>query len=177
VLIAMYRLPQASATWQAMTKEKIEAAAQGFRAMVSDRKGAADEARHESGEDDALFVYAIACNQYAWLVGNTFGDYAEAVKLSTEAVKISQQLLELKPNHAGFLDTLGRCCYAAGDLPGAIKNQSLAARLNPDSGQIRRQLDFFKKEAAQRGIALPTEGDAPAPQKEAVPAATGQRAP
>src|SRR5207249_11217215 len=52
----------------------------------------------------------------------------------------------------GFLDTLGRCYYGAGDLPNSVKYQSMAVALSPDSGQIRRQLDFFKKEAADRGV-------------------------
>jgi hypothetical protein len=75
---------------------------------------------------------------------------------------MSHKSLELRPNYAGFLDTLGRCYYAKGDLVNALKYQSQAVKINPHSGQIRRQLEFFKKEAQGRGAALPGK-DAPQP--------------
>jgi tetratricopeptide (TPR) repeat protein len=77
-------------------------------------------------------------------VGNTTGDYDEAVRLS-------QRSLEIRPDYPGYLDTLGRCYYAKGDFENAIKHQSQAVKLDPHSGQIRRQLEFFKKEQAARG--------------------------
>ena len=40
----------------------------------------------------------------------------------------------------------------AGDIASAIKHQSEAVSLNPASGQIRRQLEFFQKEAKAPGI-------------------------
>src|SRR5206468_84601 len=104
---------------------------------------------------------AIECNQYAWLVGNTYGDYQQAVKLSHESVKICQQLPEMKPHLAGFLDTLGRAYYGAGDFANSVKYQGMAVGLNPVSGQIRRQYDFFVKEANDRGIEIP-KSDLPA---------------
>lgn len=88
------------------------------------------------------------CNQLAWLVGNTFGDYDEAVRLS-------QRSLEIRPDYAGYLDTLGRCYYAKGDFENAIKYQSQAVKLDPHSGQIQRQLALFKKEQAAKGGAKP----------------------
>lgn len=165
VLIAMFRWPGADADWKAMTRQRIDAAAQGFRAIITDRKAAIDQAESETGREDNLVDYAIACNQYAWLVSNTVGDYEDALRLSQDAVRLSEQLVELKSFHAGFLDTLGRCYYACDDLPHAILHQSQAVALAPDSGQIRRQLDFFQEEARKRGIAVPKP---PAP---AVPAA------
>jgi tetratricopeptide (TPR) repeat protein len=155
VLIAMYRLPNADDAWKKLTKEKIEAVAAEFRRAVENSKVAVEGADNEHSRAEALRLHAIDCNQLAWLVGNTFGDYQEAVKLSQESVKICEQLPLLKPSTAGYLDTLGRCYYAAGDLPNAVKHQSLAATLNPVSGQIRRQLEFFQQEAADRGLKLP----------------------
>jgi tetratricopeptide (TPR) repeat protein len=114
-----------------------------------------EAADSEHSRADALRSFAVACNQYAWLVGNTIGDYQEAVKLSQESVKICQQLPEMKPSYAGYLDTLGRAYYGAGDVPNAVKHQAMAVALSPASGQIRRQLEFFQKEALDRGIALP----------------------
>lgn len=168
VLIAMFRLPGADAAWKTMTRERIDAAAQGFRAIITDRKTAIDQAESEAGREDHLVDYAIACNQYAWLVSNTVGDYEDALRLSQDAVRLSGQLVELKSFHAGFLDTLGRCYYACDDLPNAIIYQSQAVALAPDSGQIRRQLAFFQEEARRRGIAV---AERPLPERAAPPTA------
>lgn len=153
VLIAMYRFPAADEAWKAMTKEKIATAAQQFRVQIDGLRATVDTTGGE--QSDTLRDLAIASNLYAWLVGNTFGDFDDAIKWSQESVKISQRLLDLKPHYPGFLDTLGRCYYAKGDLASAVKHQSLAVKLNPDSGQLRRQLKFFLQEAKVRGVKLP----------------------
>jgi tetratricopeptide (TPR) repeat protein len=166
VLIAMYRLPHPDDAWKALTKEKIESVTTEFRRDVDEGRMTVETADSEHSRSDALRSFAIACNQYAWLVGNTFGDYQEAVKLSQESVKICEQLPEMKPNCGGYLDTLGRAYFGAGDVVNAVKHQAMAVALNPASGQIRRQLEFFQKEAVDRGIKLPD------PESTAIPMAT-----
>jgi tetratricopeptide (TPR) repeat protein len=163
VLIAMYRLPEADEEWKTMTKGLIDTTVAVFHKEIADRRASAEMADDEQSRQFGQYRLAHACNQYAWLVGNTYGDYEEAVKVSQEAVKISQEIADLKPSYAGFLDTLGRCCYAAGDLEKAVEHQSQAARLNPDSGQIRRQLEFFKSEAQAKGITLPPPAEPRSP--------------
>lgn len=155
VLIAMYRLPEADEAWKAQTKEKIQAATAEFRRDVEQDKASLDSADNDGSRLGEMQGYAVSCNQYAWLVGNTFGDHPEAVKLSLESVRICRQLPELKTSLAGFLDTLGRAYHGAGDIANAVKSQSQAVELNPISGQIRRQLEFFQKEAKEKGIPLP----------------------
>ena len=90
---------------------------------------------------------ATPLNQFAWLIGNTLGETDP--QLAEEAIRYSQKSLELRPDAAGYLDTLGRCYYAKGDLENAIKYQSEAARLDPHSRLIRRQLEFFKATLAE----------------------------
>ncbi len=155
VLIAMYRLSNADEAWKAMTKEKIELIATEYRREVEEARMSLDAADDERSKQLAMQYYAHFCNQYAWLIGNTFGDHQQAVKCGQDAVKICQQLPEIKSNLAGYLDTLGRAYYGAGDVANAVKHQSMAVGLNPVSGQIRRQLEFFQKEARARGIRLP----------------------
>jgi hypothetical protein len=162
VLIAMYRVPDADEEWKAMTKEKIEAVAAEFYREVEEGRRMFEEADNDQ-LTAAKYDFARDCNQYAWLVGNTFGDFQEAIKLSRESVKICQQLPEQKASQAGFLDTLGRAYYGAGDIPNAVKNQALAVALSPASGQIRRQLEFFQKEARDRGLELPATDSAATP--------------
>jgi tetratricopeptide (TPR) repeat protein len=81
---------------------------------------------------------ATANNQLAWLVSNTEGDFDEAVRCSLRS-------LDLRPDAAGYYDTLGRCYYAKGDYANAVSNQSKAVEMEPHSPQIVRQLELFKK--------------------------------
>lgn len=141
VLIAMYRLPGADAEWQASTREKIAGIAEGFHEDVAAARQLVEGAGNEQIQAMYRWELGLACNQYAWLVGNTFGDYAEAVKLSHLS-------LEMRPDYFGYLDTLGRCYYAKGDFQNAIKYQTLALKGSPYSGQIRRQLELFQKAQA-----------------------------
>jgi tetratricopeptide (TPR) repeat protein len=143
-LIALYRLPNQSPERKEKTKQLIEATAKQFRAKLEEYKAAAEQAPTEQFQTTYNIQVALMCNQLAWLVSNTLGDYDEAVRLS-------QRSLEIRPDYPGYLDTLGRCYYAKGDLENAVKYQSQAVKLDPHSGQIRRQLEFFKKELAAKG--------------------------
>jgi tetratricopeptide (TPR) repeat protein len=153
VLIAMYRLKHAGEAFVAKTKEKIAATIKEYRAEVETYVANVQRAG-DLGPGSNLELLAHGYNQYAWLVGNTFGDYDEAVQFSHKS-------LEIRPNYGGFLDTLGRCYYAKGDLANAVKYQSRAAKITSHSGQIRRQLEFFVKEAKERGVTLPPDEPAP----------------
>lgn len=142
-LIALYRLPNQTPERIAETKRLIDEATKVFRDEVQEFRQASEQAPNEQFQAVQNQALATACNQLAWLVGNTYGN-------QDEALECSQKSLELRPNYPGFLDTLGRCYYAKGDLENAVKFQSQAAKLDPYSGQIRRQLEFFKKELAAK---------------------------
>ncbi len=126
VLIALHRLPNQEAVRREKTTKLIRAAADVFRKQIQ-----------ETPEDSTAY------NQFAWLVGNTEGDYAEALRYS-------QRSLEIKPGSAGHLDTLGRCYFATGDLANALKYQTQAVAIDPHSGAMQRQLAFFRAEQAKR---------------------------
>lgn len=126
VLIALYRIPDLPAALKARTILLIKEAVEQFR-------GAIDQSPDNS----------IPYNQLAWLVANTEGD-------KKEALRCSQRSLELRPNEAGYLDTMGRCYWALGDLENAVKFQSQAVTLDPHSGQLKRQLEYFKRELAKK---------------------------
>jgi tetratricopeptide (TPR) repeat protein len=84
----------------------------------------------------------VLYNQWAWLVANTEGDYHKAIRYSRRS-------LELLPNTASFLDTLGRCYYAAGDIEKAVKAQRQAVRLIPHMQVMQRQLALFERALAE----------------------------
>ncbi len=128
VLIGLFRLANRPADKRADLATKIQHAAEAFRNQCQ-----------QSPDDATPF------NQYAWLISNTEGDYQDALRCSLRS-------LEIRPDTAGYLDTLGRCYYAVGDLENAIRNQSRAVELEGHSGQMRRQLEFFRAELAKKKV-------------------------
>jgi tetratricopeptide (TPR) repeat protein len=140
VLIALYRLPNQDKARERKTLAMIQDATTEFQTEIETFRRAIESARNESEENGTERQLAVSCNQFAWLVGNTIGDY-------DEAIRCSHRSLEIKKNEPGYLDTLGRCYYAKRDLENAIKYQREAVRLDPHAGAIRRQLAFFEKEA------------------------------
>jgi tetratricopeptide (TPR) repeat protein len=88
-------------------------------------------------------------NEWAWLVGNTEGDFEKAVRYSQKSIDLFREQIGINPNYteegtAGLLDTLGRCYFAAGDLEAAIKTQELAVKYEPHMRVLQRQLDEFQ---------------------------------
>jgi tetratricopeptide (TPR) repeat protein len=127
VLIACYRLPHPSAAYHRRILDLIQKSAQQMREQIAD-----------SPDDSATLR-----NQIAWLIGNTEGDY-------DEAIKHSQISIEQSPDIGGYYDTLARCYYAKGDCENAVKNQTKAAEMEPHSGLIAGQLRLFQKAAAEQ---------------------------
>jgi tetratricopeptide (TPR) repeat protein/uncharacterized membrane protein len=82
-------------------------------------------------------------NDYAWLIGNTEGDFDEAVKCSIKS-------LEMHPEEGGYYDTLGHVYFGKGDWEKAVKYQAIAAELDPHSGAIQRALAQFRKKLDDR---------------------------
>jgi tetratricopeptide (TPR) repeat protein len=135
VLIAMYRLPDASPEYREKTKERIKSAANVFRKAI------------EADPDDPS-----PYNQLAWLIGNTEGDFDEAIRLSQRSVDLSRASDEPsgRLRVPGYLDTLAHCYYAKKDYENAVRNQAEANRLEPQSLAIKRQLEVFQQALAEQ---------------------------
>lgn len=138
VLIAMYRMKDADQSWRKATQDRIRATAEEFRRQIRMAEQLMLEARLERDRAELARGLAMANNQFAWLISNTIGDYQEALRCSHRS-------LELRPNSAGYFDTLGRCYFAIGDLEHAVKYQQMAVSLEPHTQQIRRQLKLFEE--------------------------------
>lgn len=142
VLIAMYRLPDADDAWRKATVQRIEILAERLRDLARQYEEIVDKPVNQAMRTDLVSPLASLHNQYAWLISNTEGDFQEALRSSRRS-------LELRPNTAAYLDTLGRCYYALGDFRNAVKYQARAVRLEPSTQQIRRQLDLFQRALEQ----------------------------
>jgi Flp pilus assembly protein TadD len=126
VLIAMYRLEGASKAYRQATLKKINQVQRAMELVI-----------RQSPRD------AQGYNQWAWLISNTEGDFAKAVQYS-------QRSLELEPGSASYLDTLGRCYYAAGELEKAVQVQREAIAKHPHLQVMQRQLALFESALEQQ---------------------------
>ena len=142
VLIGLYRA-STDDELRERTLLLIRQAAGQFQQQIELFNRQVEEAHDEEFRQWASARLASLYNQYAWLVGNTEGDY-------DSALRFSHRTLELRPGTAGYLDTLGRCYYAKGDFANAVKYQSQAMKRDPYSGAIQRQLALFERELAKQ---------------------------
>lgn len=135
ILIAMHR-QQGDEKWQARVKDDVRRMTESWMNRI---ERAERSMRTKSSDASIRRELASACNQYAWLVANTDGDIAPALRLSKQAV-------ELFPNESAYLDTLARCFFVAGDLEQAINYQQLALGVDPHLPPLKRQLEFFEQQ-------------------------------
>ena len=142
ILIAMYRVPVIDVVWQETARKRIETLKQRMHDRIKAAEQLVENPRSERARLDAMQLLAQALNELAWLTSNTTGDFSAAVRFS-------QRSLELRPGSPAYLDTLGRCFFAAGDVENAVKHQAKAVERAPRYQQIRRQLKTFQDSLAQ----------------------------
>jgi tetratricopeptide (TPR) repeat protein len=144
VMIAMYRADDGNETHSKRAKELVRKTAEQWRSQIPTLAGQPDE--------------ATMCNQYAWLVGNTEGDYDQAIQYSHKSIQLALQRYQNTDNDsdanpwgdsterepAGFIDTLAHCYAGKGDYENAVKYQMRAAELEPHTMTIVRAVDEFK---------------------------------
>ena len=126
VIIAMYRSRDLTPELREKTLKLIDGLSRTFQQQI------------EENPDEPTNY-----NQWAWLISNTIGDYQKAIRYS-------QRSLQLQPEDAGYLDTLGRCYFAAGDLESAVKTQRQAVAKMPHMQVMQRQLEQFEQTLAAK---------------------------
>ncbi len=130
VLIAMYRIPDADAEWLETTRGRIRELCRQFQQKI-------DQEPHEPTN----------YNQWAWLVGNTEGDFHKAIRYSHRSLELNS---DPESAAASYLDTLGRCYYAVGDYENALKYQRQAIEKIDYMQVMQRQLAMFEKALAEK---------------------------
>lgn len=123
-LIALYHLPDSATEQRQATLDRIHA-----------------ELTRMEEEIQQMPAEPNTYNEYAWLVANTEGDFAKALRYSKRSLRDSF-------DNASYLDTLAHCQAAAGNLPAAIRTQRLAMRHEPHNRIIRLNLAAFEAQAA-----------------------------
>ncbi len=91
-------------------------------------------------------------NEVAWLIANTEGDVDEAVRLSNKSVEMVRIEATSDADFkrlGGYLDTLAHCYFAKQDYANAVKYQTEAAKLDPHTRAIGRQLQVFRDALAR----------------------------
>jgi tetratricopeptide (TPR) repeat protein len=131
VLIGLYRLPSQDAEHRKRTIDLIRKAVEQSKTVIE-----------EFPEDPTAY------NQLAWLVGNTEGNVDEAIEFSQKSVELRRA--GGNEGIGGYLDTLAHCYYGKGDYANAVETQEEAARLEPHSQAIARQLKVFKEALAKQ---------------------------
>jgi tetratricopeptide (TPR) repeat protein len=125
-LIALYHFPDNTPEQRQATLDRIQAALARMEDEIQ-----------QVPEDPNTY------NEYAWLVSNTEGDFAKALRYSKRSLRDSF-------DNASYLDTLAHCHAAAGNLAAAIRTQRLAMRHEPHNRIIRLNLAAFEARAAGR---------------------------
>ncbi len=132
ILIAMHRVENAPEAFVKETRRRIDEMRREFERVIWESPEASD-----------------GYNQWAWLVSNTYGDFDKAVRYSRQSLRIA-------PETAGYLDTLGRCLFSAGEIDEAIEVQRRAVELEPRMQVLRRQLNEFEQAKASTTSEEPT---------------------
>jgi tetratricopeptide (TPR) repeat protein len=114
-------------------------------------KSMVDDCREKMEEfpDDPVYY-----NELAWLVANTEGDVDEAIRLSHKSVELvrAEAISDEDFKRLGqYLDTLAHCYFAKRDYAAAVKYQTEAAKLDPHTRAIGRQLEVFRAALASAG--------------------------
>jgi hypothetical protein len=134
-LIGYYRLPDLAPEEKRNVVQLIEKSAAETRESIRNARTNLDDPRQAPFADSKE---ATDCNQFAWLIANTEGNFDEALKYAKRAV-------ELQPASGGIRDTLAHVYFAKGDYENAVKTQEKAAELEPHSVMIKQKLKEFMK--------------------------------
>lgn len=135
VLIAMYRFPAKDSSWHQNALTRIQKLCSDLEKQIQD----------EPSE-------ASPYNQWAWLVSNTEGDFQKAIRYSHRSLELNKHG---EGGAASFLDTLGRCYFAAGDFENAVKYEREAITKNDYLQVMKRQLAEFEQALAREKAGAP----------------------
>ena len=80
---------------------------------------------------------ATHCNNYAWAL-------ACAQRHTDSAIRHAKIAVKMRPQNAGFVDTLAESYFAAGDIDTAVETMNHAVSIEPEKAYYRKQLRKYK---------------------------------
>ncbi len=147
IIIALYRIaktPEEKAAFRTHFNKLVDK----YRSDVAESENTITQAVGALSSTQRLAEY---CNQLAWLLANCETNVEEAIYLS-------QRSLEFDPKMHTYLDTMARCCLAAGRLDEALEYQKQAVAGSPHSlsmkgqlAEIERAIEKSKKKSPENG--------------------------
>lgn len=147
IIIALYRLaksPEEKAAFRGHFNKLVDK----YRSDVAESENTITQAVGALSSTQRLAEY---CNQLAWLLASCETNVEEAIYLS-------QRSLEFDPKMHTYLDTMARCCLAAGRLDEALDYQKQAVAGSPNSlsmkgqlAEIERAIEKSKKKSTDNG--------------------------
>ena len=149
-LIAAYRLGKKDEMWNTKAREHIDHTLEFYKPYIKQFQEQYQYfKRNRRGNNDVMGAQtaqsAMYCNQYAWLVSNTYGDFDHAIEASLLS-------LELQPGNGAYLDTLAHCYAAKGDWGKAVQCQRQAVQQMPHSGMVREKYFEFAEQCKKHMI-------------------------
>ncbi len=144
-LIAAWRIDD-DPQWREKAKERIDHTLDFFKPYIEKFEEQYKFFKENgSGMGAQGPTMANYCNQYSWLVANTYGDF-------DHALRSSHLSLEIVPGNGAYLDTLAHCYAAKEDWASAVKYQKQAVQKLPHSGQIRGAYRHFAQKCRENNI-------------------------
>jgi tetratricopeptide (TPR) repeat protein len=138
-LIGFYHLPDLTPEEKQKAVELIKKTADTVRESILKDQQSPNDPRESLS---AASKEASDCNEFAWLIANTEGNFNEALRYARRAV-------ELQPTGSNY-DTLAHAFYAKDDFENAVKTEDKAHELEPHSEMIKKKLELFKKALAEK---------------------------
>ncbi|MDR2755173.1 MAG: hypothetical protein LBC20_05650 [Planctomycetaceae bacterium] len=129
LLILGYQLSGSDPVFREELKSKID------KALLQ-----TERSLHQAVEPERRpWFVAKVCNEAAWLLAGTAGDYVSALALVEAALKI-------EPEDCSWLDTLAHVYFLGKKYDKAVETQENVLRLAPESVVFRQSLERFRKE-------------------------------
>ncbi len=153
ILIGMFRRSERDPRNRNLVAKRIQEAVDSYQSDIQKLEAKLTDRQARSERSRTELDLAQACNQMAWLISNTQGDFEAALQASRRS-------LEIRSDSSGFRDTLARCYYAKGEFAQAVTEQQRAVELEPNSVQMKKQLELFQEALKQQQLKDGTAKDA-----------------
>jgi tetratricopeptide (TPR) repeat protein len=134
LLILGYQISATDSVFREELKPKID------RALLQIERNLHQQAVEP--ERRSWFV-AKTCNEAAWLLAGTDGDYVSALALIEAALKV-------EPEDGKWLDTLAHVYFLGKQYDKAVETQENVVRLAPESAIFRQPLERFRKKLHEK---------------------------